>query len=68
MKQTLIGFRWTILSIVFPRICVVGLNVAQPFLINGAIKFVQSVDGNENVNTGYGLIGAYAFVYVGNAV
>ncbi|KAH7310266.1 ABC transporter [Rhexocercosporidium sp. MPI-PUGE-AT-0058] len=68
MRQTLIGFRWNILSIVFPRLCVVGLNVAQPFLINEAIKFVQSANGDENVNHGYGLIGAYAFVYIGTAV
>ncbi|KAG4434582.1 hypothetical protein IFR05_009938 [Cadophora sp. M221] len=68
MRQALIGFRWDILCIVFPRICVVGLNVAQPFLINEAIKFVQSAEGDENVNNGYGLIGAYAFVYVGTAV
>lgn len=68
MKQALIGFRWNIFSIVFPRLCVVGLNVAQPFLINEAIRFVQSTDGKDNVNIGYGLIGAYAFVYVGTAV
>ncbi|PVH72311.1 P-loop containing nucleoside triphosphate hydrolase protein [Cadophora sp. DSE1049] len=68
MRQAIIGFRWRILSIVFPRLCVVGLSVAQPFLVNEAIKFVQSVDGNENVNIGYGLIGAYTFVYIGNAV
>ena len=68
MRQAIIGFRWNILSIVFPRLCVVGLSVAQPFLVNEAIKFVQSVDGNENVNIGYGLIGAYTFVFIGNAV
>ncbi|KAH7388905.1 ABC transporter [Cadophora sp. MPI-SDFR-AT-0126] len=68
MRQAIIGFRWRILSIVFPRLCVVGFSVAQPFLVNEAIKFVKSVDGNENVNIGYGLIGAYTFVYIGNAV
>lgn len=68
MKEALIGFRWNILSIVFPRLCVVGLNVAQPFLVNAAVKFVQSADGNENKNDGFGLIGAYAFVYIGSAV
>lgn len=68
MRQAIIGFRWNILSIVFPRLCVVGLSVAQPFLVHEAIRFVQSVDGNENVNIGYGLIGAYTFVFIGNAV
>ncbi|KAL2059858.1 hypothetical protein VTL71DRAFT_10013 [Oculimacula yallundae] len=68
MIQVLIGFRWTVISIIFPRLCFVGLSVAQPFLINEAIEFVQAADGEENMNNGYGLIGAYAFVYVGTAV
>ncbi|CZT49492.1 related to multidrug resistance-associated protein [Rhynchosporium secalis] len=68
MRQVLIGFRGNILSIVFPRLCLVGLSVAQPFLINEAINFVQATDGDENINNGYGLIGAYTFVYVGSAV
>lgn len=68
MFQALIGFRWNILAIVFPRLCLVALNVCQPFLVNEAIKFIQSSDKSKSKNIGYGLIGAYSFVYIGIAV
>jgi len=56
---------WEVLEIVLPRLSLVALSVAQPFLINEAIAFIQS---DEPTNTGYGLIGGYALVYIGSAV
>jgi hypothetical protein len=54
-----------VLEIVLPRLSLVALSVAQPFLINKAIAFLQS---DEPINIGYGLIGGFAFVYIGAAV
>jgi len=51
-----------------PRLCLVALNVAQPFLINEAVLFIEAPDTAESNNIGYGLIGAFSCVYVGTAV
>lgn len=56
------------LSIVLPRLCVVGLQVSQPFLVQEAISFVSAPDNQHTRDIGYGLIGAYAFVYIGSAI
>lgn len=65
--ETLTVLRWDILSIMLPRFLLVALSVAQPFLINEAVNYVESSSIGSK-NTGYGLIGAFAFVYIGTAV
>jgi ATP-binding cassette, subfamily C (CFTR/MRP), member 1 len=62
------SLRWDVLAIVFPRLCLVALNVSQPFLINEAVVFIEAPDNVESNNIGYGLIGAFSFVYIGTAV
>ena len=51
-----------------PRACLTALNFCQPFLINRAIRLSQEPITDETTQIGYGLIGAYFFVYVGIAV
>jgi ATP-binding cassette, subfamily C (CFTR/MRP), member 1 len=53
---------------VFPRLCLVGFNYAQPFLISSAIAFVSQPIKDQNKNDGYGLIGATGLIYLGIAV
>ncbi|RFU31112.1 hypothetical protein B7463_g5220, partial [Scytalidium lignicola] len=60
--------RWPLISIIFPRLCVIALALAQPFLIQRALKFVSEPVTPESTNIGYGLIGAYGLVYIGNAI
>lgn len=48
--------------------CVIGLALSQPFLVQEAISYVSSPDDFHHKDVGYGLIGAYAFVYIGTAV
>ncbi|EEP79833.1 hypothetical protein UREG_04679 [Uncinocarpus reesii 1704] len=66
--------KWPLLSIIIPRLCLIGFMFGQPFLINRAIKFATypPIDGaasGENADSvGYGLIAAYILVYVGIAV
>ena len=61
------GLRWHILSVVPPRLGLIGLNFCQPFLIERAISFNQERDAEGSTNVGYGLIGAYILVYSGIA-
>ncbi|EMD95327.1 hypothetical protein COCHEDRAFT_112393 [Bipolaris maydis C5] len=60
--------KWSILAVVPPRLCLIGFNFCQPFLINRAVKFSQETSNPQQRNIGYGLIGAYIIVFVGIAV
>jgi ATP-binding cassette, subfamily C (CFTR/MRP), member 1 len=60
--------KWEILAITFPRLALVGFQVAQPFLIAEAVTFVESPDEDTSPNNGYGLIGAFALVFIGVSV
>lgn len=56
-----------ILIIQFPRLALVGFALAQPFLIQASISFIAN-HALRPVEYGYGLIGAFAMVYIGVAV
>lgn len=51
-----------------PRLCLIGFNYAQPFLIQRAITLLSELRSTQSDNNGYGLIGAAFFVYVGIAI
>ncbi|KAK3360588.1 ABC transporter [Lasiosphaeria hispida] len=53
---------------ILPRSCLTALMFCQPFLINRTIRLSQEPINNETTQVGYGLIGAYLFVYVGIAI
>ncbi|TVY44829.1 ABC transporter, partial [Lachnellula subtilissima] len=53
---------------VFPRLCLIGFNYAQPFLISSAIAFVSLPIEEQNQSVGYGLIGATGLIYLGIAL
>lgn len=44
------------------RLALIGLNYCQPFLISGLIDYVGEEGSNKN--DGYGLIGAFALVFL----
>lgn len=60
--------RWKLAAIVVPRLCLIGFNYSQPFLIASAIKHVSQPDGAQEKNDGYGLIAAAGLIYLGIAV
>jgi hypothetical protein len=62
------AFWLPIVSAGFPRLCLLGFTFAQPFLINQTVIFVSQSVEEATQNTGYGLIGAFALVYIGLAV
>jgi hypothetical protein len=61
-------FARPVLACVPARLLQIGFTYAQPFLIARAIEFAILPQGQPFDNTGYGLIGAFAIVYIGWAV
>jgi ATP-binding cassette, subfamily C (CFTR/MRP), member 1 len=60
---------WPLLAVFPARICLIGFNYAQPFLINRMISFVGgSHDYPQYYNHSMGLIAAAAIIYVGVAI
>ena len=51
-----------------PKLLLIGFLYAQPLLINRAIELASLPEQQPFNNIGYGLIGAYALVYIGIAV
>ncbi|KAH7329602.1 P-loop containing nucleoside triphosphate hydrolase protein [Stachybotrys elegans] len=57
-----------LIAIVFPRLCFIGFTFCQPFLISSTLEWSQRPSNTPDMNEGYGLIGAFFFVFVGLAV
>lgn len=55
-------------AVLFPRLCLIGVRFSQPLLLNRIVDFVGQPNDKEKTNIGYGLLGATALVYLGNAV
>ncbi|KFY10231.1 hypothetical protein V491_07753 [Pseudogymnoascus sp. VKM F-3775] len=65
---TLRSFWTSLLAAVVPRLCLIGFNYSQPFLINRVIDFIGETGDTSSANNGYGLIGATALIYIGIAI
>ena len=59
---------WPFLSMMPPRIVLIGLTFAQPFLIQRVLSLLAEDDTHQTRNMGYGLIGATALIYLGLAI
>ena len=66
MKASVWALRWPLFKTILPRLCLIGFNYSQPFLIGKAVTYVGQKGASQNY--GYGLIGATALVYLGMAV
>jgi ATP-binding cassette subfamily C (CFTR/MRP) protein 1 len=63
--------KWQLLVVIPPRACLIALTFVQPLMINRAVLLAMVSDNNVtpwSTQVGYGLIGAYAMVYIGAAV
>lgn len=60
--------RLPLLSAIVPRLAKTGFTFSQPFLINTVITYVGKPEGANDLNAGYGLIGATGLIYIGLAV
>ncbi|KAJ5698548.1 hypothetical protein N7462_000553 [Penicillium macrosclerotiorum] len=57
-----------LLAAIPARACVVAFNFCQPLLLTRSLSFFSSPVNSTTNNVGYGLVGAYALVYIGLAV
>lgn len=64
----LTSFKAPLLTLMFPRLCLIGFKFSQPLLINRAISLIDDPETPENQNIGYALIGATALIYLGLAI
>ncbi|RGP73027.1 canalicular multispecific organic anion transporter 2 [Fusarium sporotrichioides] len=67
-KTTISVLRWELLGILPPRIGMIALSISQPFLVSNALRFLAMPSSESTANLGYGLIGAFAFVFIGSAI
>ncbi|RKL04169.1 ABC transporter C family member 10 [Fusarium oxysporum] len=65
---TVTVLRWELLGIIPPRIGMIALSISQPFLVSNALRFLTMPESDSTMNLGYGLIGAFAFVFIGSAL
>ncbi|KAI9826794.1 MAG: hypothetical protein M1819_007265 [Sarea resinae] len=61
-------YKWILISGVLPRMCQIGFTFAQPFLTGATVRLIGSPVDSNSKNKGYGLIAAYAIVYIGIAI
>ncbi|CAI7632321.1 unnamed protein product [Penicillium glandicola] len=57
---------WDIAAIALPRLALIGFSIAQPFIVGKTVTFLEQTE--SSLNSGYGLIGATAIVFIGVAV
>lgn len=63
------SLRWELLAISIPKFCHVALSLSQAYLVQYAVNWFTEMQGpRHDSNTGYGLIDAFAFAYLGLAV
>ncbi|KAF4334279.1 multidrug resistance-associated [Fusarium beomiforme] len=65
---TVTVLRWELLGIAPPRIGMIALSISQPFLVSNALRFLTTPESESTMNLGYGLIGAFAFVFISSAL
>lgn len=68
MRALASTLKWSILMAVFPRLIMLSLTVCQPILLNKLLDYLGKPSESMSKGVGYGLIGAYALVYIGIAV
>lgn len=61
-------YKWQILAAVPARLAHSAFTLAQPFLVQRVLDYTAAPPTESDKNTGYGLIAAYALVYIGIAV
>ncbi|RDL32356.1 p-loop containing nucleoside triphosphate hydrolase [Venustampulla echinocandica] len=68
LKVMLATFKGLLLAGIIPRLCLTGVNYAQPFLVSRVVNFIEQPETATSNKIAYGLIAAYAIVYIGIAV
>ncbi|KXH60239.1 hypothetical protein CSAL01_11379 [Colletotrichum salicis] len=66
IRTCIVTLKWQLLAVILPRLFLLGFTICQPLILNRFLDFLQNPD--EMANHGYGLIGAYGFVYLGISI
>lgn len=66
--STVWTIKWDILGAALPRLAAVALVICRPLLISNALDYMNMAESSTKTNIGYGLIAAFALVFVGSAV
>jgi ATP-binding cassette subfamily C (CFTR/MRP) protein 1 len=67
MLRAVIKSSWKSITLpILPRLLLIALRFAQPFLVNDVVSYLGTPGGSSSV--GYGLIAAFALVFIGLAV
>lgn len=61
-------FKWQLSAAVIPRLILTGFTFCQPFAASRLIDYISSDDPHQTQAMGYGLVGAFAIIYIGIAV
>ncbi|KAK6194101.1 hypothetical protein LQW54_011786 [Pestalotiopsis sp. IQ-011] len=62
------ALRWPLFVTVVPRLLLCAFNMSQPLLVEAATEYLSSPGRTSDRNTGYGLIGVTAIIYLGIAL
>ncbi|RLM01880.1 hypothetical protein CFD26_103018 [Aspergillus turcosus] len=68
LQATFHAFSSSLLAGILPRLVLLALTFAQPFLVTATISYVENQGGHRRPDIGKALIGAFALVYTGIAV
>ncbi|PFH57820.1 hypothetical protein XA68_14537 [Ophiocordyceps unilateralis] len=60
-----VHYKWCIFSGILPRLAYTGFSFSQPYLIQRVLDFTSEPENPNSRNISYGLVGAYAIVYIG---
>jgi ATP-binding cassette subfamily C (CFTR/MRP) protein 1 len=62
------ALKWHAVMPILPRLTQVAFTLCQPLLLRRLLNYLANRKDQESSSIGYGLIGAYAIVYIGMAV
>lgn len=68
LQATFHAFASSFLAGILPRLVLLALTFAQPFLVTATISYVENQGAHNRPAIGKALIGAFALVYTGIAV
>ncbi|RAH78385.1 ABC multidrug transporter [Aspergillus japonicus CBS 114.51] len=68
LVSTIQALKMRLLSPILPRLCLIALTLTQPLLLVQMVNYIHAPSTPPERNIGYGLLGAYAIVYVGIAM
>ena len=61
-------YKWAYVAGTLPRLAYTGFAFTQPFLLKRVLDFMEEPEHVTSSNYAYGLVLAYAIVYIGIAV